>query len=90
MQVRTDSQAVRVDAAVNCGNTLASWAELTDSSTGIQLLTTANEAYRGALQQEEDAIVSPQAMLLCLINQALCAAQLMTSSESSLCCSGHG
>lgn len=57
-QVRTDSQVVRVDAAVNSGNTLASWAELTEPATSIQLLSSANEAYRIALQQEEDAAVS--------------------------------
>lgn len=57
-QVRTDNQLIRVDAAVNSGNTLASWAELTDPATSIQLLDNAHDAYKIALQQEEDAAVS--------------------------------
>ena len=65
-QVRTDDLVVRVDAAVNSGNTLASWAELTDPATSIQLLSSADEAYKAALQQEEDASVSPTATRGCL------------------------
>lgn len=63
---------VRVDAAVNSGNALASWAELTDSATSVQLLTSADAAYRAALQQEEDAAVSWLSASLCARRKHAC------------------
>ena len=62
---------VRVDAAVNSGNTLASWAELTDPATSVQLLTSADAAYRAALQQEEDAAVSWLSTSVCAMHTCL-------------------
>ena len=57
-QVRTGTQEVRADAAVNSGNTLAAWAELLlPPRDALQMLARAQQAYRAALEQEEDAAV---------------------------------
>lgn len=53
---------MRADAAVNCGNTLASWAELlagagAQGDTAARALREAEAAYQAALQQEDDALV---------------------------------
>jgi hypothetical protein len=58
-----------VDACVNAANTLASWAEL-EQGDGVagragELLTAAVEGYQRALQQEEDAAVSPSCSGIC-------------------------
>ena len=57
-QVRTPTQEVRADAAVNSGNTLAAWAELMPAAEAIQMLDSAQQAYQAALAQEQDAAVS--------------------------------
>ena len=54
---------VRVDACVNRANTLSAWASAEAArgraDKGAELLAAAVEGYRGALEQEEDAAVSP-------------------------------
>lgn len=50
-QVRAESGAVRVDAAVNSGNALASCAELVPREPALQLLASAEEAYAAATTQ---------------------------------------
>lgn len=49
--------AFRADAAVNCANTLSSWAELVaDKNQGVGLLERAIALYRAALSSEPDAL----------------------------------
>lgn len=53
---------MRADAAVNCGNTLAAWAELLAGQPGQgeasgRALMEAESCYQAALQQENDALV---------------------------------
>jgi hypothetical protein len=51
---------MRTDALVDCGNALSGLADLTEHpGEALELLGEAVEAYRAALAQEEDAIVSP-------------------------------
>lgn len=66
-QVRTGTQELRADAAVNSGNTLAAWAELLSAGEAVHMLTNAQQAYEAALSQEEDAAVRH----LALINHAV-------------------
>lgn len=59
-QVRAGDGRVRADAAVNSGNALALAAEAERGSGGARapsLLLEAAQAYRVALDQEEDALV---------------------------------
>ena len=67
-QVRTGTQQLRADAAVNSGNTLAAWAELLPAAEAVHMLTNAQQAYEAALSQEEDAAVRH----LPLMGHALC------------------
>lgn len=71
----------RVDALVNAGNALSSWAEVCakkDAGQAVQLLQQATEAYQGALQKEEDALTWSN-LADCLVQRA------------SLCCeAGQG
>ena len=48
---------MRADAAVDRGNTLASWAEIATPAEAAKLLETAVASYSEALRQEEDAVV---------------------------------
>ncbi len=48
---------MRADAAVDRGNTLASWAELAAPAEAAKLLASAVASYSEALRQEEDAVV---------------------------------
>ena len=57
VQVRTGTGEMRVDAAVDRGNTLASWAELAAPAEAAKLLESAAASYSEALRQEEDAVV---------------------------------
>ena len=56
-QVRTPTQGIRADAAVNSGNTLAAWAELLPQAEAIEILSSAKQAYETALTEEQDAAV---------------------------------
>ncbi len=57
---------MRVDACVNSANTLSSWAAMEtaqgEAGKASQLLVAAVEGCRRALEQEEDAAVSPPSL----------------------------
>eukprot|EP00891_Asterochloris_glomerata_P003858 jgi/Astpho2/3858/Aster-x0600 len=55
-QVKTGTGEMRADAAVDRGNTLASWAELAAPAEAAKLLASAVASYSEALRQEEDAV----------------------------------
>lgn len=61
---------VRVDACVNYANTLSSWAAVEtaqgEAGKASELLVAAVEGYRRALEQEEDAAVSPPPVMTAL------------------------
>ena len=57
VQVKTGTGEMRADAAVDRGNTLASWAELAAPAEAAKLLESAVASYSEALRQEEDAVV---------------------------------
>lgn len=48
---------MRVDALVNCGNALATLAEVENPSNSLAALEKAAAAYQDALAREEDALV---------------------------------
>ena len=57
VQVKTGTGEMRADAAVDRGNTLASWAEIATPAEAAKLLESAVASYSEALRQEEDAVV---------------------------------
>ena len=57
VQVKTGTREMRADAAVDRGNTLASWAEFAAPAEAAKLLESAVASYSEALGQEEDAVV---------------------------------
>ena len=64
MKSAPEDGRVRVDACVNYANTLSSWAAVEtargEPGKASQLLIAAEEGCRRALEQEEDAAVSPR------------------------------
>ncbi len=61
---------LREDAAVDCANTLAAWAELVPKAAAAAMFEAAVEAYKVALAQDEDALVRAIKRQTCKSNSA--------------------